>query len=151
MEKFSSVNEVLDFAINAEQEAIDFYQNLADKTSNSDMKQAYMDFVNEEIQHKARLLNVKETGILEKAGTKVVDLKVSDYLVPVKISDNMTYADALVVAMKKEKAAFKLYLTLSTRTDCKELKDLFLMLAQEESKHKLKFEIEYDEFILREN
>lgn len=151
MEKFSSVNEVLDFAINAEQEAIDFYQNLADKTSNSDMKQAYMDFVNEEIQHKAKLLNVKETGILEKAGTKVVDLKVSDYLVSVKITDNMTYADALVVAMKKEKAAFKLYLTLSTRTDSKELKDLFLMLAQEESKHKLKFELEYDEFVLKEN
>ena len=151
MEKFSSVNEVLDFAINAEQEAIDFYQGLADKTSNSDMKQAYMDFVNEEIQHKAKLLNVKETGIMEKSGTKVVDLKVSDYLVSVKITDNMTYADALVVAMKKEKAAFKLYLTLSTRTDSKELKDLFLMLAQEESKHKLKFELEYDEFVLKEN
>ena len=32
-----------------------------------------------------------------------------------------------------------------------ELKSLFLRLAQEEAKHKLHFEIEYDEHILTEN
>jgi len=28
---------------------------------------------------------------------------------------------------------------------------LFLGLAQEESRHKLRFELEYDEYVLREN
>ncbi|HPS46339.1 MAG TPA: ferritin family protein, partial [Bacteroidales bacterium] len=63
----------------------------------------------------------------------------------------MTYQDALVLAMKKEKSAFKLYMNLSNKTANKELKDLFLMLAMEESKHKLRFEIEYDENVLKEN
>jgi hypothetical protein len=31
------------------------------------------------------------------------------------------------------------------------MRNIFLALAQEESKHKLRFEIEYDEFVLREN
>ena len=44
-----------------------------------------------------------------------------------------------------------LYMNLSNKTANKELKDLFLMLAMEESKHKLRFEIEYDENVLKEN
>ncbi|MDX9697466.1 MAG: ferritin family protein, partial [Bacteroidales bacterium] len=63
----------------------------------------------------------------------------------------MSYQDALVLAMKKEKSAFKLYLELSNRAKDTQMKNLFLSLAQEESKHKLRFELEYDEFVLREN
>ena len=72
-------------------------------------------------------------------------------MVSVKPSADMTYREALVLAMKKEKAAFKLYLELSKRATTEDMKNIFLSLAQEESKHKLRFEIEYDEFILREN
>jgi rubrerythrin len=63
----------------------------------------------------------------------------------------MSYQDALVVAMNREKAAFKLYMKLASRVEDATLRDLFLSLAQEESKHKLRFELEYDEYVLREN
>ncbi len=63
----------------------------------------------------------------------------------------MSYPEALVVAMKKEKAAFRLYTSLSKRASDPALKVLFAGLAQEESKHKLRFEVEYDDFVLREN
>ena len=53
--------------------------------------------------------------------------------------------------MKEEKAAFKLYSDLATKTTDSEFKQMFLMLAQEEAKHKLRFEIEYDDNILQEN
>jgi rubrerythrin len=53
--------------------------------------------------------------------------------------------------MNKEKAAFKLYSALANRANSDEMKNVFMSLAQEESKHKLRFEIEYDEFVLREN
>ena len=66
-------------------------------------------------------------------------------------SPDMSYADALVVAMKKEKAAFKLYADLAERTSDENLRKLFNNLALEESKHKLRFELEYDEVILKEN
>jgi rubrerythrin len=63
----------------------------------------------------------------------------------------MTYEEALILAMKKEKNAFRLYMMLSGETTDPSMKALFLSLAQEESKHKLRFEVEYDEYILREN
>ena len=53
--------------------------------------------------------------------------------------------------MKKEKAAFRLYTDLSKATDNVELSKLFLALAKEEARHKLRFELEYDEHYLPEN
>ena len=47
-------------------------------------------------------------------------------------------------AMEKEKAAFKLYNDLAKLTSDKLLEKIFLSLAQEEAKHKLILEIEYD-------
>ena len=55
------------------------------------------------------------------------------------------------MAMKKEKTAFKLYSDLSEKTDQEKYLNLFMALAQEEAKHKLRFEIEYDEQFLTEN
>jgi rubrerythrin len=78
-------------------------------------------------------------------------MKVADYIARVNVSSEMMYSDALVVAMKKEKAAFKLYMALSERAANTEMKSLFLSLAQEESRHKLRFELEYDEYVLRDN
>jgi rubrerythrin len=60
----------------------------------------------------------------------------------------MTYAEALILAMKKEKAAYRLYTDLAGVAEAEELTNLFLSLAAEEAKHKLRFEIEYDDHVL---
>ncbi|HPB26313.1 MAG TPA: ferritin family protein [Bacteroidales bacterium] len=151
MIEFKTVDEILDFAITAEQEAVEFYTKLADSTTNSQMKTVFEEFAQEEMAHKARLLDVKQTGLLESSKEKVLDMKVADYIARVNVSSEMMYSDALVVAMKKEKAAFKLYMALSERAANTEMKSLFLSLAQEESRHKLRFELEYDEYVLRDN
>ena len=54
----------------------------------------------------------------------------------------------ILLAMKKEKAAYRLYLDLAMVAEAEELTDLFLALAREEANHKLRFEIEYDKNIL---
>jgi rubrerythrin len=151
MTTFQSVNQILDFAINAEQEAVEFYNSLAINAKSEDMKTVFKEFAQEEMAHKAKLMNIKETGIFEKSTSHVTDLKIADFTVNVAVTPDISYQDALIVAMKKEKSAFKLYLTLSERADSKDLKDIFRMLAQEESKHKLRFELEYDANVLREN
>ena len=55
------------------------------------------------------------------------------------------------MAMKCEKVAFRLYIDLAEQADEQELKDLFAGFAQEEAKHKLCFELEYDDEVLKEN
>jgi rubrerythrin len=71
--------------------------------------------------------------------------------VDVEPTATVTYQNALILAMKKEKAAFQLYTDLASQTDDAEVKQIFEGLAQEEAKHKLRFEVEYDDMILTEN
>ncbi|MCX6231470.1 MAG: ferritin family protein [Bacteroidetes bacterium] len=151
MKEFENINDILDFAINEEQAAVDLYTKLAENASSSDVKTVFTDFAREEINHKKRLMEIKENGLFDMKAESVTDLKISDYTLNVSPSPTMTYAEALVYAMKKEKAAYKLYTKLAERAPNDNLKNIFLALAAEESKHKLSFEIEYDEHILREN
>ena len=152
MKEFSSVNDILDFAIEQEQEAVDFYTNLASKLSNNKaMSEVFEEFAGEEMGHKKKLQNIKERGTYSLSSEKIMDLKIADFTVTSAPEPNMTYQNALTLAMNKEKSAFRLYSSLSERAPNTELKSLFLMLAQEEAKHKLRFEVEYDEFVLKEN
>lgn len=151
MKEFKNIDDILDFAINSEQEAVDFYNQMAEISKTDDMRNVFMQFAQEEIGHKTRLTKIKHEGAYQVESQEINDLKIGDYMVSVKPSPDMSYSEALVLAMKKEKAAFKLYLELSKRANNDEMKNVFLSLAQEESKHKLRFEIEYDEFVLREN
>ena len=66
----------------------------------------------------------------------------------VRPSGELDYQDALILAMKREEAAFSLYTHLSKLAADKELKRIFTALAQEEAKHKLHFETRYKERFL---
>lgn len=151
MKEFENINDVLDFAINAEQDAVEFYSKLASSSKNNEMKAAFEEFAREEMKHKALLIKVKDDGVFDLKVSNIQDLKIADYYTPVKSSSVMNYSDALLLAIQKEKAAYKLYTKLAERIQSSELNAVFTGLAQEEMKHKAKFEIEYDEFVLREN
>jgi rubrerythrin len=151
MKELTTFDAILDFAIDEEQKAVDFYSELAGQASSDEMREVFEEFAQEEVKHKMKLMEVKETGITNMPPENVADLQIADYIVNVKASPNMSYQEALVVAMNKEKAAFRLYTSLSERASDTTLKELFAALAQEESKHKLRFEVEYDDYVLREN
>jgi rubrerythrin len=152
VKQWESVDDVLDFAIEREQEAVRFYTDLAAKMDKPATKEIFQGFAREEAGHKAKLLGIKESGHLEPSTQKVLDLKIGDYLVEVDpTTDELDYQNALILAMKREKAAFKLYTNLAEATDDADLKGTMLALAQEEAKHKLRFEVEYDDQVLAEN
>lgn len=150
MNNFGSVDEVLEFAIGKEEEAAQFYTDLAAKMERPAMRKVFEDFAREELGHKKKLADVKQGKRLISAEKKVADLKVGDYLVEVKPRAGMDYQEALILAMKNEKAAFKLYHDLASTTEDETVRQLFMALAEEEAKHKLRFELEYDETILRQ-
>lgn len=151
MPDFQNAEEILDYAIGQEQAAVDLYTRMAEITTGETARQMFLAFAGEERGHKSRLENVKEGKRELVARTPVQDLKLADYLNDVELGENPTYQDVLIFAMKQEKAAFRLYQDLAARTDDAGLRDLFLALAQEEAKHKLRFEVEYDEHVLTEN
>jgi rubrerythrin len=151
MPKFESVGAILDFAIKEEEEAAKFYKELAGKMDRPWMKDIFEQFSREEEGHKAKLLKVKSGQVADLPQDKVLDLKIGDYLVDAEVSSDMDYQQALIVAMKKEKEAFRMYSDLASVAQTAELKEVLLGLAQEEAKHKLRFEVEYDDVILSEN
>ncbi len=68
------------------------------------MKEIFVQFAREEMGHKSKLMGIKESGVFEIRNHKIEDLKkIADYLVDVEESPNMSYQEALVVAMKKKK------------------------------------------------
>ena len=61
MDKFGSVDEILDFAITQELAAHRFYLDLVGRTKNPAMRQVFEEFAQEELGHKAKLENVKKS------------------------------------------------------------------------------------------
>ena len=152
MTQFKTIDDVLAFAIRDEQRASDLYAGLATRSRNKEIQEMFEQFSREELGHKKKLESIKNRGVATVSPKKIQDLKIGDYLVEVDTSrDDLNYQEALIVAMKEEKAAFRLYSDLAVRTDHNDLKETFLQLAQEEAKHKLRFEIEYDDYILKDN
>ena len=143
MKNFGSIDEVLDFAIKREIEAQNFYMELADFVEKPEMAKVLSDLASEEVEHKEKLEAVKagEIGIDEE---EVGKLDIAEYVQDVEQHPKMSYVDLLVVGMKKEEISRKLYTDLATIAQRQEMRDIFLKLAQEEAKHKLRFEIEYD-------
>jgi rubrerythrin len=147
----NTVDEILDYAIDQEQQAADFYADLAERTETAGMKKILLDFSAEEQGHKERLLAVKAGDHELTPEQEVLDLKIVDYLVEVDASEKISYQDALIVAMKRERAAFRLYSDMASKVPESNLKEVLLGLAKEEAKHKLFFESEYDERIMKDN
>ena len=152
MEQWNSVEDVLDYAIQREQDAVDLYRGLAQTADHPHMRAVFEGFAAEEWAHKARLVAIRDKGLLTTAPTRAVtDLKIGDYLVAEEPTGDLDYQGALILAMKKEKAAYKLYTDLAALAGSESLESVFLRLAHEEARHKLRFEVEYDDQILVEN
>jgi len=150
LNQWKSVDDVIAFAIGEEQTAADFYARLARQARTPGMKQALEGFAREEMGHKARLEAIRAGTEFKPRFGQVTDLKIADYLVEVSPDADLDYRSALIVAMKKEEAARKLYLDMAGSVADNQLKEVFQALALEEAAHKLRFEAEYDDMIASE-
>lgn len=145
MNPSDSYDEVLEFAIDREIDANQFYLALADRVDSIEMRKVFEELAQEELEHKAKL----ELELM-KAG-KTVEIK-QPPSVPNRnyiISDNqslldMDYKDILLLGMEKEEASFRIYVDLVPKAYDSESREVLLSLAQEEVRHKLRFQMEYD-------
>lgn len=145
MAKVKSDEEILQFAISREVEANKFYLALADRVKDEQIRKVFEDLAEEELEHKAKLeLEVMKTGKVLPVPEKV-NIPEHDYIV----SDDqslldMDYKDILMLGMEKEEASFRTYVNLVAQAKDVECSELLLALAEEEVKHKIRFETEYD-------
>lgn len=144
--------EIIQFAIDKEQEAVDLYGRMAAKTDRASGKILFQELADMERGHKAKLERLDKKYFESQKLKPIQDLKIADYLVDAELRPDSSYQDILLFAAKREKAAFDLYTDLArVYASTQDVKKMFEVLAQEEASHKLKIEREYDENIFKEN
>ena len=148
MEKF---DEIINFAIDRENEAAEFYRYMQDIAKFESQKELLKEYERMEESHARALKTIKESKMDKMEVYYVENLKISDYIVDKKPSAEMTYQDIIIIAMKREEAAHRLYSNLAKTIGEPKIKKLFERLASEELKHKLHFEKIYDDEFFEEN
>ena len=152
--QFENIEAIIDFAIEKEREAAEFYDRISkDAEDFSGSKQMFEEFAVEEKKHAKILQDFKTKGIsksLEEYQLKwITDIKRGDYLVDLEYEKGMPYNEILLLAMKREEKALRLYNDFLEKADTDESKKLFKVLCQEEAKHKLALETLYDDYMAK--
>lgn len=143
----SEFNEILDFAVAREQEAVKFYHELQQEAKFQDQLAMLRDLEAMEMGHIVVIENIRKNGVSESDIPHVQNLRISEYLSSDVENLDLTYQNILIKAMKREENSFKLYSELSVKFPDSDLSTLFRKLAADEAKHKLLFEKLYDDWI----
>jgi len=139
IDRIDSVDEILEFAIAREVEANHLCTYLARQMENPEMRKVCEDFAEEELEHKAKL----ELEVM-KRGEVVHGLDISDYIMDVGDEMDMNYEELLVFVIRKEQISVDLYNDLSAVVKDEESREVLLSLVEEETEHKRRFKVEYD-------
>ena len=149
--QFENLQDILEFAIQKEVEAAEFYTGLSKEESFSGSGKMFAEFAVEERKHQKMLEQFRTKGVSEKMDDYkfkwIKYIKRSDYVVDLEYQPCMGYNEILMLAMKREEKALKLYNEFQDQADTEEGKKLFKILCQEEAKHKLALETMYDDYM----
>jgi rubrerythrin len=150
--ELATFEEVVDFAIREETKAYVSYMAFASQAKHPWTRKAFEGFAAEEVAHIGRLVEMKKAGHAYYKAEDVPDLKTGEYLTAeLSPSEDMDTREAYVLAIRAEEAAVNLYRELAAKAEVPEVQRLLLNLAQEEAKHKLKLEMEYDDHFQGQN
>jgi rubrerythrin len=151
--EFENLAAILDFAIEKEIEAAEFYTDISKQEAFSGTRKMFEEFANEERKHQTMLEEFKTKGVtasMQDYNFKwITDIKRSNYVVDLAYHPGMGYNEILMLAMKREEKALKLYNDFLEQVDSAESKTLFKILCQEEAKHKLALETMYDDYMAK--
>ena len=105
----------------------------------------------EEASHAALLRGKGLKEFLASKPPPIQDLRITEFLVPRKLSAQAMFQDVLIYAMKREAASFWAYQALAEAAEDGPARRLFRRLAQEERLHRNRLERVYDDVIFAED
>jgi rubrerythrin len=144
-----TMRKALDFAIAKEREAEAFYKEWAQKVKDPAVHALFAELAGVEYGHVQMLLRVTPDEMVSRRPSAESSLDLSEFLVDVEAAASLSLQEAMIIAMKREETAVKLYSRLAEFGG--EARALFEALAREEQRHKGKLEGQYDEQMLAEN
>ena len=150
---FESFDDVIRFAIEKEKEAADFYIACSRQEIFSGTRRMLEDFAAEERKHQAMLEKLLAGAAVDTVADYdfkwIPDIHRSDYVEDIAYRPGLGYHEVLLVAMKREEKALKLYNLLQEKADDDAQRNVFKILCQEEARHKLALESMYDDYMAK--
>jgi rubrerythrin len=145
MANINADDEVIEFAIARELEAYHFFRALASKVASPHIRTIFEDLAKEELDHKEKLeLELMKMGKVVPDTPKKT-IPPHEYVVSDSTDQlDMDYKDVLMLGIEKEQASFRTYVSLIPKVRDESSREVLLALAEEEVKHKLRFQSEYD-------
>lgn len=139
------LSEVIDKAIQREEEAYTFYLELYDQIEDVSLKETLEWIAGEEKKHKTFLINYREGQYGSQAlrMSEVVHYKIAEFQEEPEIAQNMRREDVFLVASHRELKSYKFYTELVKIHPTGEVRDMLTRIANEELKHKEKMEYLY--------
>ncbi|MFO7918763.1 MAG: ferritin family protein [Anaerolineae bacterium] len=149
------MKQILQTAVQREVDAYNLYHSTAQKVERPEARSILEELAAQEVGHRERLeglLKGERFPALSKSQQeKVVDLKITDYLVEVPLDADSDLQEVLIVAGKREKASRDLYTALGKVADDEDTKNLFRFLANQEAQHKKRVETLYEKVVYQWN
>ena len=148
MIKFNSIQEILEFAVNKEREAHQFYTVLAELAGESPVHELLESLAADELRHQETVeLELMKQGLVVHSQEPLRNFYIQQS--EDEADFNVSFAETLLTAIQKEDMSFRLYVRLAGKIEKKEFRDTIIALAQEEAKHKVLLEMEYDQITQR--
>ena len=141
-------DQVLDYAIDRETEAEALYRGWATWVTDATVRGILEEFAEEEHMHQDKLAKVRAGQRALLTGRPAPRFRTPLAVPDVPPCPDMSLAEALALAIKKEKTAYRFYLDMAVDAPSEALMELFLAMAREEANHKVRFEIEYDDLMV---
>jgi rubrerythrin len=145
------IRNIIDFAIEKEQEAADFYKDLSGRVKSEGIVEELDNLAKMEMGHRKKLEELDLDAFVAGEASEVQDLKIANYTVDSVPHSDMSWEDVINIAMHRELAAANLYRDLAALVGDAAVKRLFENLAAEEQKHKLYLETIWDKDVMKEN
>ena len=146
-----TLQDIIANAVRKEQAARKFYLKAKRMTQDPIAKALLEGLAKEEARHASLLRGKDVEAFLGSKPPAIQDLRITEFLVPRRISPNASFQDVLIYAMKREDSSFWAYQALAEAAEDNKTRMIFRRLAGEERLHRNKLEKLYDDVIFREN
>ena len=134
------LKEIIQFAVDNEVDAYEFYRDAAERLEEEGLKETFADLAQEELEHKKFLEDFLNSKTDEINISAEADYKVAETVEKPPLTADMSFADAIALAMKNEQEAMDMYQQLADACVDQKERDIFIGLRDMEKMHKTRLE-----------
>lgn len=144
MERFESIEAVLQYAIERETDSMDTYLDLASRCQNLNTRRVLRELAEQELVHKNTLeLEVIKIGRVVPYTPKdayVMEEIFEEYCEDSSEGSDLSEAEAVMLAIQREQSSFRLYIEMTGYFEDINAREGLTELAEEEARHKFVLE-----------